>query len=214
MGLIASDKGGEFELVKPGLHHAVCYAVVDLGTQINEMYQNKQHKIWIAFEIPKERITMMENGQEVDRPRVISEFFTLSLGEKANLRAFLENWRGTPFTDEQADGFDILNLVGVGAMIQVAHKPKKAGGKRAFIQTIIPRDKVHPKLVPENPLIKYSIEDQGKDIPETVPDGIRKMIEGCEEFKMMQSAGEALEEFGEVSFESSEEPEESDDLPF
>ena len=37
MGLTASDKGGQdFDPINEGMHHAICYAVYDLGKQYNE----------------------------------------------------------------------------------------------------------------------------------------------------------------------------------
>ena len=58
------------------------------------------------------------------KPRAISETYTNSLGEKANLRKMLENWRGRAFTQEEMDGFDLRNVLGKACMISVVHGTK------------------------------------------------------------------------------------------
>ena len=69
MGLTASDKGGQdFDPINEGMHHAICYAVYDLGKQYNEKYSKSEHKCVIIWELPDERIEI--NG--VDLPRAKS----------------------------------------------------------------------------------------------------------------------------------------------
>lgn len=93
----------EFELAPAGTHIAVCYRVIDLGTQETTFKGEvkHQHKILISWEIPDEK---MKDG----RPFTIGKRYTWSMSEKANLRNDLESWRGK-FTaaDFGPNGFKI-----------------------------------------------------------------------------------------------------------
>ena len=80
-----------YQIVPAGNHLAVCFSVVDLGTQEIE-YQGeikRQHKIRISWELVDE---LMEDG----RPFVVSQKYTLSSFEKATLMQHLNSWRGRP----------------------------------------------------------------------------------------------------------------------
>lgn len=131
MAIIASDSGGgkDFKKVPPGCHFAICNMVVDLGVQ-KDTYKGKPknlHKIYLRWEVPDERVTYEKDGKEIEGPCGIGNFYTLSLGEKAKLRAVLENWRGRAFTPEELKGFDITNVAGKCCQIMVQHN--ESGGK-------------------------------------------------------------------------------------
>lgn len=111
----------EFELPPAGTHMAVCYRVIDLGTQDSSYngQAKRQHKILISWELPDEK---MADG----RPFTISQRYTWSMSEKAALRRDLESWRGKPFSDADFGdhGFDIRNILGVGCLLNIVHNPK------------------------------------------------------------------------------------------
>ena len=175
MGFTAKDSGGsggEWEPVPRGVYQAVCYAVVDLGTQFSQLYGVEQHKAWLAWELPTERIEI--DGE--DKPRVISKFYTVSLHEKSNLRQHLESWRGRSFSSKELEGFDISKLFGVNCQINVIHKENQKGKTRADIGSIMPLSKGMKKVDSEAEYIYFSLEEHGLDIPDNVPDGIRNMI--------------------------------------
>jgi hypothetical protein len=63
--------------------------------------------------------------------------FTLSMHEKATLRKFLESWRGKAYTNDEADqGIDVELMIGVNAVIQIAHNVRD-GSTWADIQSIM-----------------------------------------------------------------------------
>ena len=98
----------DFEMCPAGAHLAVCYQVIDLGTQLTN-YQGKekqQRKVFIGWELPNE---LMEDG----RPFVVGKRYTFSSYERATLRMHLESWRGSKFSDDEISGFNIRNLLGV-----------------------------------------------------------------------------------------------------
>lgn len=109
---------GDFELVPAGTHMAVCYRIIDLGTQQTTFngQAKEQHKILISWELPEE---LMADG----RPFSISNRYTWSMSEKANLRKHLESWRGFPFTDKDfgPNGFNIKNVLGKSCLLAIIH---------------------------------------------------------------------------------------------
>ena len=173
MGTVAKKEiGGNFEPTSEGLHTATCIAVVDLGEQYSKQYGNYHHKVLITFEIHDETITI--DGEE--KPRVISNTYTLSLGEKANLRGDLESWRGKKFTDAELDGFDVKNVLGAHCQVNVAHTTKD-GKTYANIMSIVPwpRGMAAPEVVSEK--IYYDMDDPGRDeVIARLPEWIQKRI--------------------------------------
>lgn len=108
-----------FTLAPAGQFRAVCVDFVDLGLVV-ETYDEQPrqtHKCRVVYEIDE------VNG-ETGKRFTIGRRFTVSLNEKANLRKFLEQWRGKPFTADELKGFDTENLIGVNALIQIAHVTK------------------------------------------------------------------------------------------
>lgn len=165
------------------MHHAVCYGVVDIGTQPgNEALKySPAHKIVILFEVAEERIELERDGKKVSLPRTLSATYTLSLGKKSRLRPVLESWRGRPFTEEELDGFDLKNLLTVNALLNIIHVKK---GEKTYgnISAISPLMKGTVKKAPETEPVFFSLADCGGQIvlPESVPDWIKA--------KIMQSA--------------------------
>lgn len=173
MGIIAKA-GPTFVPAPEGQFPAVCADVVDLGMVTTEWNGSKRtaHKIRIVFLISEQT----DDG----RPFTVSQLFTLSLSEKANLRKFLESWRGRAFTAaELTDGFDIEKLLGADAVVQIVHAQK--GDKvYANIQAImkamkgmdkvaIPSDYVRAKDRADEPKsfeqIKREVEEEDSDLP-------------------------------------------------
>ena len=122
----------DFELPPAGTHKAICYRVIDLGTQ-ETTYQGtpkKQHKILVSWELPDEKMSD-------DRPFTISTRYTWSMSEKGNLRADLESWRGVPFTEKDfgPGGFDIKSIIGKGCLLTIVQETKN-GKTYANIKSI------------------------------------------------------------------------------
>jgi len=184
MGLMAKDRGDgqTFDPIPEKIHHGICVAVLDMGTQYNETWDKHIHQVLITWELPDERIMIQRDGGEIeDKPRWISKFFTLSLHEKANLRKVLESWRGKSFTKTELEGFDLKNLLTVNCMLQVihAHKDNKT---YANVNAVMPL-MGYEKKEAENPYLYFSFEE-GFDLPEGVPDWITEIIQQSEEWDL------------------------------
>ena len=63
----------------------------------------------------------IDEDRDDGKPFHVQKRYTLSLHEKAGLRKDLESWRGKPFSDTELQGFDVENLLGVAAMLNIVH---------------------------------------------------------------------------------------------
>ncbi len=215
MGLYAKKTGDDFPLIEGGTYPAVCYAVIDLGTQPNDFYDD-QHKVWIAFEIPSIRIEIEKDGVKKDLPRAASNFYTLSIHEKSTLGQHLVSWRGRDFTEEEAKSFDVSKLCGVNCLLGVGTKAKQKGGHKNIITSVSKPMKDSKKLVPESPIVYYSMVEHGWNFPDGISDGILKMIKNSAEYKASMNAADNvdLQAAQEQYIPQDGVDELSDDLPF
>ena len=169
MPLVAKSTGSDFEPIPVGMHAAVCYGVVDLGTQPAFGNFPARHKVLFLFELPEERGDFERDGKRVNLPRAVSATFTLSLHPKGNLRPALVGWRGRDFTPQEEEGFDVMNVAGANAYLNITHTPgkgKNANRLYADIKAICPMPKGAPRRTAETPLLKFSLSDSP---PATVP---------------------------------------------
>jgi hypothetical protein len=153
--LIAKDnsesKFAKLPLPEAGTTQAVCCAVWDLGLQ-KTSYNGKekiQHKIIIAWEIT-EKINAPESEYN-GKPYMLNKKYTLSLGDKANLRKDLESWRGLPFSsDELQNGFDIEKLYDANCYIGIKHEPDRNDASKVYanVTAILPIPKSMEKITP------------------------------------------------------------------
>jgi hypothetical protein len=84
-----NSEGSDFEITPAGLHPAVCYGAVDCGTH-QEVFAGEpkdRHIMFLLFELP----TLTIEIQGETKPRGISQKYTKSMHQKANLRIMLEN---------------------------------------------------------------------------------------------------------------------------
>lgn len=195
----------EKEPVAAGVHHAVCYQIIDIGTQVNEMYNTSSRKILVGWELPQLRNKYENNGEQIDMPKIISKEYTLSLGEKANLRKDLETWRNKQFTEQELTGFDLDDILGANATLQIMHKISRKNNTYAQIVSITPW--TGTKLSPEYNIINVDLS-KNEPLPD-LPEFIMKKIMASEEFEMRQhEPNHADEDIPASSYDA------DDDIPF
>ena len=213
MGLTArkTGDGGNFEPISQGLHHAICYALYDLGTQYNEKFGKSIHKVLVGWEVPAERIEVERDGKMVNLPRSISKRYTLSLHEKAILRKELESWRGRSFTEEELAGFDMKKLLGANCMVQIIHA-KKDDKTYANVASVVSLPKGMEKKTPENPFQYFSFEDS-QSIPEGTPDWIVDIIKASDEWQELNQ-GNTRSAQDDPGHSGDEPPPWSEEVPF
>lgn len=169
---------GGFEKCPEGNHLAVCYEVLDLGTQETNYNgeTKRQRKIWVGWETPSE---LMEDG----RPFVIGMRYTFSSHEKSTLRKHLESWRGRKFTDEEVSKFNIESVIGKGCFLNVIHAEK---GDRTYanIGTVaaLPKGTETPPLT--NPATFLSLDPNEFDeaVFNSLSDRMKETIRQSPEF--------------------------------
>ncbi len=186
MGRFSSDSGSAtFTPAPVGTHVARCFRIVDLGTQHGEYKGSptRRNQILVSWELPNEIIEY--EGKEV--PIVTSRFYTNSLGEKANLRADLEAWRGQAFTESELGKFDLHNILGKSCMLIIVGKEN--GTKVAGVAAM-PKGTTCPEQV--NPNFTFWLDDN-TDIEngkfEQLSDGIKNIIKKSEEWQSIQNGG-------------------------
>ena len=224
---IKSD--GDFEALAVGQYEGVCYRIVDMGTRMEPPFKEgdkpkKRTTVNITFELPTEK---MEDG----RPLSISRTYTQSLFESSALRKDLVSWRGKNFTPDEEAGFDISNLLGKNALIEVAHT---ANGK-AKIGGIFKPDGGVQETPTHNELVAFDMDaycdefngnssEKTKamcDIFDTLPEWQQRDIEDSFEYKAANKDNNATVEEAEVVEEESNglagfqaEEDDNDTVPF
>jgi hypothetical protein len=183
-GINATNTGIKRELIPAGNYVARCYSMIHIGT-VETDYMGEttlQNKCNITWELPEEkRVFKEENGEQ---PMVISQEFTLSMADKANLRKILESWRGKGFTEDEAKSFDITKLLGIPCMLSIIHKVSKKGSEYAMISSIaaMPKGMKCPDQI--NPSFIFNFEDNfNEKALESFPDFIKDKIKSSLEFK-------------------------------
>jgi hypothetical protein len=138
--IIAKENQNTFTPAPEGLHQAVCVDVVDKG--MVEGKYGSRHTVQIRWQIDK------LNPDNDNKSFLVVQSYTLSLGEKANLRKHLESWRGKKFTKEELDGFDVESLIGANCQLTITHNVHN-GNTYANVQSIVPLGKGMTKMEPE-----------------------------------------------------------------
>lgn len=139
---VAKDTGGGFAPHSEGQFAMVCVDVVNLGINV-ETFQGQDPR-----EVPKVALVFASGERQDDKEKslsIVTSEMTLSANEKANLRKFLESWRGRSYTVEQAEaGLPISRLYGKPALVSVEHVLTRKGRKFAKIISIGPLPKTMP----------------------------------------------------------------------
>jgi len=141
-----------YELAPAGSHTAVCFRIVDLGTQPG-MYGPKW-QILITWELPDEQ---MADG----RPFTISRRYTLSSNRKSALRADIEGWLGRVLTAADFGRFDLSQMLGTTCLIGIKHETREDGRTFANVTSVMKRGKAVSERLPcLNEAIALSLADR------------------------------------------------------
>lgn len=208
MAINAMNSGGkDFKKVPPGCHFAICNMVVDLGVQ-ETTYKGQakqQHKVYIRWEVPDERVTYVKDDHEIEGPCSIGATYTLSLSEKSKLRPLLENWRGKLFTGEELKGFDITTIAGKCCQVQVQHSTGSDGKTYANIAGVMGvsrEQQTRAKTAKsEVGVTVFELDNPKQAIYEQLPNWIKEKLDGRVEPVTLKSATAAPADF-------------DDDIPF
>ena len=195
MHLPKPGEGGNFTQVPGGNFPAICYRVVDLGTQESTFQGevSKKHQVMISWEL-KDDECVMSGGQYDGQPMTMHKSYTWSMHEKATLRKHLEAWRGKPFkdTDFGPDGFDIRNLLGVPCMLMIVQNEN--GGKTySNISGIAKLPKNLPVAELFNQRVYFSLDDFNAEVFESLSERLQERIKLSPEYQQMGSGKPAMQ---------------------
>lgn len=179
--LVAKDNGGgDFELAPAGTHVARCTQVIDLGHQHSEKYNNTSHKILIGWEMPN-----TDRGGDDPGPWIKWKEYTLSLGERSNLRKDLQSWRGVPFSEAELQGFDIQKVLGATCLITIIHEKSKSNPDRTYAKvasvTSIPSGTQVPDQATDT--VFFEIQNWDQKLFDSFSEHLQKQINESNEVK-------------------------------
>ena len=172
-----NDGGSGFENPEAGTYNAVCYRVIDIGTQENN-YQGTislKPQVIIAWELEE----TMKDG----RPFVVSQFYTASLNEKAKLRQHMATWRGRDFTEAELQGFNPFNLLGAPCMLSLSVNEKgrsKVTGVAKLPKGLQPRKAVNPQCY-----LSLDKENYDPAMFEMLSEGIKEIVRKSPEYALV-----------------------------
>lgn len=199
---VAENQTATFELPPAGPTAARCSRLIDLGSQESEFNGERkmQRKLLLTWELAEARAD--------GTPFTVSRRFGLSLHEKSSLRAFLQSWRGRPFTPEELAGFDLRKLLGAPCLLNLMHA-ERAGKQYANIASItpLPKGMTAPGLSAD-PVV-FDIDDrQTHPALLGLSESLQATIEQAPEWKA-HAGGDAKREPAGEAF-----PDLEDDIPF
>ena len=199
--IVAETKGtSDYKLHPSGLAMGTLVRILDLGTQ-KVTWQGAvkmQRKVMFTFELHGEGYAM-DDG----KPMVQSKRYTLSLNQQSGLRADLESWAGKGLSEDQLKGFNLKDLLGKWAYLNLTHSERE-GKTYCNIMGLNPvPSQVAKAGFPEivNPFVYLNLQEYDKTIFDGLSDGLKKVI--------MESA-----EWQNCNGGSPNEPDELNDLPF
>lgn len=132
--LVAKGSDSKFKPHPEGQFVAQCVDAIDLGERVEEFAGKPKklaHKCALVFRTGEKNA---ETGEYID----IGREFTVSMGEKANLRKFLESWRGKKYTPDQIEkGVPLHKMAGNWALITVEQTTSGAGRVYANIAAAV-----------------------------------------------------------------------------
>ncbi len=168
VGIYVSEggSGSTWEPHPEGQYPATCVDVVDRGWVQTDF--GPKYKLRIVFFCGEWTEREIE-GETVKLPQLVFYNCTASLHEKANLRGFLESWRGKVFTGDELGRFDMEKMLGAPAFIQIVHNQGRDGKVWANIKSImrIPANMEAPG-VPDG--FQRACEREGWEGPAPHPD--------------------------------------------
>ena len=188
MSFLVTENGenGSFELAPEGTYPGRLFKAVDLGT-VHGDWQGRptsNRKILLTWEL-LDADARMSDG----RPFSVSRRYTLSLSEKAALRAMLEAWRGKKFTSEElTNGFDIRKLVGQAGLLTISHA-QKADRVYANLMSIssLPRGYTCPPAV--NTPVLFDLDSFDESVFDGLSKGLQEQIMKSPEYAAYRESG-------------------------
>jgi len=173
MKLEKNDDSG-YVAPKAGLTQGVIKSIIDVGT--SETTFGSKHEIMMTIALPQQTWTHDEAvGPEM---LTISKWFNLSLNKKANLRKFIESYKGEMDNEGQ---FEIMDLLGDNFMVHITEKTKDDGDKVMNVASTMPLS--DPALAVEIETSKFDLSAYNADEFNALSDKLQARVKNSDEFK-------------------------------
>lgn len=170
----------EYKPVPEGSHLAICYGIVDLGTQKNNWQGEIKHQrqcriLWeLHGEDAEGRPLTLDDG----RPLSLSQRYTVSLNEKAKLRKMLVSWSGSEFSEKELRGYDMRTIISKPCLLTVTQSTKD-GRTYSNVESVTAVPAALRKLgIPEmiNKRIYFSFAYFDQQEFDALSDGFKRVI--------------------------------------
>jgi hypothetical protein len=195
-----TQQNTSYKLPPSGLVLGSLVRILDLGTQ-KVTWQGAvkmQRKVMFTFELHGDGYAM-EDG----KPMVQSKRYTLSLNQQSGLRADLESWAGKGLTDDQLKGFNLKDLLGKWAYLNLTHT-ERDGKTYCNIMGLNPVPSSVAKAgFPDiaNPFVYLNLQEYDKAVFESLSDGLKKVIMESAEWQNCNGGAIATnEELNDIPF--------------
>lgn len=143
-----------------------------------------KRQVYVRFELPE---VIIPSGEYEGKTAGIGQRYTFSMHKKSNLRRDLQTWRGKPFSDAEAEAFDLVSIAGRSATLQIFTNDKGYNS----IQIITPYS---GDLKATEPVLVFDTEDYTDVQYKALPDWVQKKI------NLPSSENEALrDEYADVT---------------
>lgn len=132
--ITARGSESKFKPHPEGQFVAQCVDTIDLGEKVQDFPGTPSYLAQTCAIVFRSGERNEETGEYID----IAREFTVSMGDKANLRKFLEQWRGKPYTaDEVKAGVPLHKLTSNYGLLTVAHRQSGKGRTYANITACV-----------------------------------------------------------------------------
>ena len=178
------------ELVEEGNHVATLYRIIYIGTVEGEYKgePNSSYKVDLTWELNNEMKVWKEG--EVAKPIVLSKSYTLSMAPKSNLLPIVEGIVGG-LSQEEADYFDLDDLLGKVCLLNVIHGVSEKTGKKYENVSTSKIMKGIPAPSPFNKQAILSYQDWNEEMFKALPQWMREKMETTPEYKKMKKGSYA-----------------------
>ncbi len=183
MAINVSLKKEPRELTPAGNHVARLYSIIHIG-QVKEEWAGEEKlmdKVMLRFELPEE----MREFDGKMLPMAISREYTLSMGEKANLRKLVEGMLGKSIDDTEDEEYGLTQLAGKACLLNVIHKTSQKKTEYALIASAspLPKKMVAPDQI--NPTFIWDYEENYDEAAlEKMPDFLKDKIKSSVQYAL------------------------------
>lgn len=186
-----------FALPNPGNHLAICSGVIHIGTgpETYEGHTKMQDRVVVLVELVKTNHVFDEKkGPE---PFIVRQKYTNSMGTTAKLRKVLEGWRGEPFTNDEAQKFNIFSIAGAPCMVNIIKKTSAGGKDRVEIQSIsqVPEELIENFPAQRTKMLVWGFPNIGKGEKfdtegfNRIPTFFQEEIKKSDQYKLLAGSG-------------------------